>query len=386
MPEFQVAGAAAAGAFYPNGAPASYFMNYTGSTGFVIHLSGGGWRFASGDGSAMVPGAQPLSPDGYGQGGRAATADGHCYGGCDGILSDDPAMNPLFHGWNKVWIPISGTSFTGDVYAGPPYVRGKRIQTVVIADLLAHHGMQGATNVILTGGSSGGLATYLTCDRVGAQIRAANASTRYTCLADAGYFLHHDDIAGGNATAQQFKHSYYAWNSSGGTNSACVTALRPSGEDWKCIFAQYVAPFIKSELFVMQNLYDSWQINNILKIGCSGYGKPMTGCSTAQMAALQQYGADMRTALTPLTSNSAVGMFTPSCIAHCQSVANEHPIALWYWPGRWSIVDASSNTSLYPRDSFNAWYSGQTTGDSAKHVQKCAWGPKTCNKLCPDWT
>jgi hypothetical protein len=36
---------------------------------------------------------------------------------------------------------------------------------------------------------------------------------------------------------------------------------------------------------------DSWQINNILKIGCSGYNQPMTGCSTTQMAALEKYGA-----------------------------------------------------------------------------------------------
>ena len=65
------------------------------------------------------------------------------------------------------------------------------------------------------------------------------------------------------ARSASFKRSYYGWNSTGGTNQGCVTALKPSGEDWKCIFAQYVAPFIKSEIFVMQNLYDSWQINNV---------------------------------------------------------------------------------------------------------------------------
>ena len=55
----------------------------------------------------------------------------------------------------------------------------------------------------------------------------------------------------------------------------------------------------------------------------------MTGCSAAELAALQAYGASMRAALAPFTSNPKVGMFAPSCIAHCQSVANEHPIALW---------------------------------------------------------
>jgi hypothetical protein len=44
----------------------------------------------------------------------------------------------------------------------------------VIEDLLDNYGMKGATAVILTGGSSGGLATYLTCDRVGEQVKASH--------------------------------------------------------------------------------------------------------------------------------------------------------------------------------------------------------------------
>ena len=71
-----------------------------------------------------------------------------------------------------------------------------------------------------------------------------------------------------------------------------------------------------------------WKLQ-ILKIGCSGYNQPMTGCTAVEMTALQAYGATMRTALGPLVSNLKVGMFTPSCSAHCQSVENEHPIALW---------------------------------------------------------
>lgn len=231
MPQFDVPGAAAAGAFYPTGTPAYYYANMTGSTGWVIHLSGGGWRFVGESGAAD----DTVTSDGlpHNMGG------GSCYGGCDGILSNNAAINPLFHSWNKVWVPISGTSFTGDVWdSSKGYIRGKRIQTVVIEDLLNSHGMKGATNVILTGGSSGGLAVYLTCDRVGEQIRATNSTTRYTCLADAGHFLHHDDMKGGNTTSESFKRSYYGWNSTGGTNQACVAAMTPTQEDWKCIFAQ----------------------------------------------------------------------------------------------------------------------------------------------------
>ena len=110
-----------------------------------------------------------------------------CYGKCDGIMSDDKAINPLFHSYNKVWIPISGTSFTGDRASDLPYpVRGARILGAVVAHLQNHLGMRQATDIILTGGSSGGLAVYLVCDRFAALVAAQNLSTRFSCLADAG--------------------------------------------------------------------------------------------------------------------------------------------------------------------------------------------------------
>ena len=130
MPRYEVPGAAAAGAIYPGGAPAYYFMNYTGAPGYVIHLSGGGWRFSGGAdtdssdttaGEGGIDAVTSMTEDGIGMGhlgdsGLGGDGGGTCYGHCDGILSNDAAVNPLFHSWNKIWIPISGTSFTGDVW------------------------------------------------------------------------------------------------------------------------------------------------------------------------------------------------------------------------------------------------------------------------------
>ena len=70
-------------------------------------------------------------------------------------------------------------------------------------------------NDIYISGSSGGLATYLNCDRVAAML---SPSTRFACLADAGYFLDHTARDGSPTTSPQFKESFYAWNSSAGTN------------------------------------------------------------------------------------------------------------------------------------------------------------------------
>ena len=91
----------------------------TGAKGWVIHLSGGGWRFVGNqqkgdidDASVGVNvGVGVGDGDGDGDGWTSdgidyfgaprLGADGRCYQGCDGILSDDPTMNPLFHTWNK---------------------------------------------------------------------------------------------------------------------------------------------------------------------------------------------------------------------------------------------------------------------------------------------
>lgn len=377
-----VPGAAAIGAVYPNGEPANYFLNYTGSAGWVIHLSGGGWRFLKPqNGAADASMLSSLTSDGIEHLDGSAGDIGHCYGKCDGVLSDDPKINPLFYSFNKVWIPISGTSFTGDRASDQPYpVRGKRIQEAVIRDLQARYHMNAASDVILTGGSSGGLAVYLTCDRVGDLIGKANATTRYTCLADAGFFLDHPDINGKPSQSPSFEESFVAWNSSGGTNQDCIAHYTPLGTPEKCIFAQYVFPFIKSSIFVMQNLYDSWQVNNILRIGCAGYNKPMDSCNAAQMSALEAYGATMRIALSPAIASPKVGIFAPSCIAHCQSVSNEHAAALWEWPARWGIE------GLTPQKAFDVWYAaGGVGGTGTKHVQACDWG-SSCNPLCPMWT
>lgn len=397
MKTVTVPGSVETGAVYPDGRAAYYELNYTGSPGWVIHLSGGGWRWMSNksDGATAAQ-SPPLFADGQRNARTEAEASCRgCYGSCDGLLSDEASQNPLFHEWNKVFVPITGDSFTGDRQSGKPfYMRGARVLAAVFAHLQTAYGLGTASDVILTGGSSGGLAVYLTCDRVAQWVRAANSSTRYSCLADAGFFMDHASYKGTPTTTPQFQESFYAWNSSAGTNQACLDHYGPLGEPWKCVFAEYVLQFIQSPLFVMQNLYDSWQLNNILVVtddGCGGYGRNLSGCDAAHMAAVQAYGATMRQRLQGVWDPSEAnrGIFAPSCIAHCQTVENEHPASLWRWNARWGIDGQT------PSDVFGTWYKQQFpeasifsqdahgTPPATKVVQACDFG---CNELCPLYT
>ena len=266
MKTVTVPDALAKGAVFPNGLPWQYQLNTTaGSTGWIIHMSGGGWEFMKNESSKdhSAPKGHPWQFDTIGRGmvAQDSSASAGCYGICDGIMSNDAANNPDFASYNKVFILIGDrTSFTGDRWADTK-ARGKRGLDAVLADLSARYGLGNATHVVLTGGSSGGLATYLVCDRVADQLQSFRTSTqtplRYACLADAGFFMDHNTTSNQPSTTPLFKESFYAWNSSAGTNQACVAHYQPKDEEWKCIFAQHVLPFVQSRLFVMQNLYVS---------------------------------------------------------------------------------------------------------------------------------
>ena len=41
---------------------------------------------------------------------------------------------------------------------------------------------------------------------------------------------------------------------------ACLASFAPAGEQWRCIFAQYMTPFIVTPLFVLNSRFDQCQL------------------------------------------------------------------------------------------------------------------------------
>ena len=215
------------------------------------------------------------------------------------------------------------------------------------------------------------------------QIHATNPSIRVSCLADAGMFLDHPGVSGNQTLSPQFIESFYRWNATSMTNQDCVAHYTPLGTPWKCIFSQYVLPFIRTPLFIAQNLYDSYQLGHILAVGnCTTYGKDLSACPNTTVAAIQAYGATMRSIIQGGLAAPGVnrGGFSPSCIAHCQTVANEHPAALWNWPERWGIAGKGIAT---PERAFNAWYTAGPGSPGSNVTQTSDFGS---NLLCPLYT
>jgi hypothetical protein len=167
-----------------------------------------------------------------------------CYGSCDGILSTICNFNHVFVGY------CDGSSFSGQregphnglMYRGRANLDAVCMSKVLsndcqfvsnqsivarahvprqVIDSLLVAGLCDATDVILTGGSAGGLTAYLQADHVASRLAAAGfpPTARFKALGDAGFFLDHLAWDGRDVSRAEFTYAFHMWNSSTGVDS-----------------------------------------------------------------------------------------------------------------------------------------------------------------------
>ena len=162
------------------------------NSSWQIYFQGGGWCYDDVDcygRSSTRLGSSKTWPDKMSAG---------------GIMSDDCKVNPDFCNFHRVIMPYcDGNSFSGDraeavvVKGKPLYFRGHRILKAVLQTLTTRFGLGGAKEVILTGCSAGGLATYLHTDYVHASLRRlAPQLAKFRAAPISGFFLDHDNVLG----------------------------------------------------------------------------------------------------------------------------------------------------------------------------------------------
>merc|ERR1712217_32045 len=159
-----------------------------------------------------------------------------------------------------------------------------------------------ATDVVVSGCSAGGLATFLHCDHWADAIKhATNGAAKVACMPDSGFFLDEDraPMYGSNMrNVYKFQQS-----SAAGLNAACVAAHKSDPE--KCILAQWASEHIKTPTFPLQSQYDAWQTGNVLEGGADGPTTNKFGMNlTADVKSL-------------LLSQPQHGIFLDSCHHHC---------------------------------------------------------------------
>ncbi|CAM8906589.1 unnamed protein product [Rhodiola kirilowii] len=245
-----------------------------------------------------------------------------------GMFNSKQKLNPDFYNWNRIKVRYcDGASFTGDIEAVDPktnlHFRGARIFNAVIEDLLAK-GMKNAANAVIAGGSAGGLATILNCDRFKTMLPA---TTKVKCLADAGFFIDVKDVSGVQRIQNFYNNVVTTHGSEKNLPVSCTSRLKPAG---LCFFPQNVVSGIKTPLFILNAAYDSWQIKNILAPGAADpHGTwrdckaDITKCSAAQLNTMHNFRSQFLNALSVLGNSTSRGMFIDSCYAHTQTGMTE---------------------------------------------------------------
>lgn len=240
-----------------------YFSEGTFLSGYLFHHQGGGWcqdleecltrslirgPASRGSSNNYKPTLDLASVD---------AAPGH---GGFSMFSRDAVLNPLFHNWNYVYLPYcDGGSFTGDnsiKYSRfvPPYwsmlhFRGKRIRQAVVDHLRQTAGLGAATDVVISGASAGGLATFLHVDWYADQLPGA----KLRGMPDSGWFLNGHYARDRKTDYEARMTSMYRMiNATAGLNQNCV-AKRAE----KCLFAVYAIEFIRTPMFVINSKFDA---------------------------------------------------------------------------------------------------------------------------------
>uniref|UniRef100_A0A7N0TB31 Pectin acetylesterase n=1 Tax=Kalanchoe fedtschenkoi TaxID=63787 RepID=A0A7N0TB31_KALFE len=310
--------AVAQGAVCLDGSPPAYHFDKgfgAGANNWMVYFEGGGWCSTVAD---------CLARKNTRLGSSKAMSKVLTF---SGMFNSKQKYNPDFYNWNRIKVRYcDGASFTGDVEAIDPktnlHFRGARIFKAVVDDLLAK-GMKNAANALLAGGSAGGLATILNCDRFRSMLPA---STKVKCLADAGYFIDAKDVSGVQRIQNFYNDVVATHGSAKNLPVGCTSKLKPG----LCFFPQNVIPTIRTPLFILNAAYDSWQIKNILAPGAADpHGTwrnckaDIKKCSAAQLKTMHDFRAQFLSALTAVGNSTSRGVFIDSCYAHTQTGMQE---------------------------------------------------------------
>ena len=253
-----------------------------------------------------------------------------------GLLSSKKEENPKFYNWNVAYLPYcDGSSFSGnrsdpvEVEGSLLYFRGLRILDSTLSELLSDTDLKHSRHVVFSGTSAGGLAVMLHADFVRSKLPR---KVRFRALADSGFFLdtHSRKHKGHPKFRKEMQNVFKLHDCTDGVPQKCVDEM--SGKDlWKCIFPQYFLPFVKSKMFIVNPLYDSWQLQHIWEIDCAS--NPYS-CTKKEVKLIKKFRKATLRAMAPVFKKSNLGLFADACVDHGQVV----------YSNRWNSIKVKRKT------------------------------------------
>jgi len=219
-----------------------------------------------------------------------------------GYFSTNPIINPLMWNWNKVFLiycdggSFSGNNHTKTIYKNTElFFRGFLNLQSYHRDLVEKHNFINATDVIISGASAGGLATFLHLDWWKSQM---NKNTKIIGLPDSGFFPDYNKMK----FSTTMRYIFNQMNCTSGVNEKCIESNSVKSN---CFFAEYTVPHISTPFFAVQSRFDSWQIGAEL------------GSNQNNINEINEYGDMFYNLFTSIILKSNVnGIFLDSCFHH----------------------------------------------------------------------
>ncbi|CAH9113998.1 unnamed protein product [Cuscuta epithymum] len=259
--------AVAEGAVCLDGSPPAYHYDAgkgSGARNWLVHLGGGGWCLNSTIYKNMTNAIAESCTD------RATSDLGSSFNMTDflfeGIFSDEKNQS-YFYNWNRVIVRYcDGGSFSGDVDQPDPatklFYRGARIYKAVINELMTK-GMEDAENVILAGGSAGGIGAMIHCDHFRSLF---HPTVNVKCYIDSSLFLKLKDPKRAMFFKTIFGTVVELQQSAKALPVECTSERSPSA----CFFPKTLVKYIKTPIYLLNSAFDSYQIRNMFSEGLHG--------------------------------------------------------------------------------------------------------------------
>ena len=369
-----------------DGTPAAFYFhratNSENATKWVLFLQGGGFCYT--DKACLTRTRDPTGSSNL----MEKTMEGR------GFLSDDPKENPDFHSWNiVVFAYCDGGCFTG-MRRDPVKIDGKSIYyrgyynlEAIISELKTKYGMDKATEVLLSGGSAGGVSTFIHADQIAGMLPHTVKS--YKAVAFSGINSLHPNIEGKKVFEEQMKSLFHRQNSTHGVDSHCMVAQKES-ERHLCMFSEVSVNYLITPIFASNSIYDPWSLKCIWaeepvpassyeQYNCAavpGWKKCIENgtCTSEQWKEFNTKWGDEFRHLIKTSKGLNMrgnGVFAYSCHIHVPE----------YKQNNWNHIKVNGATM---REAFVKWYTSKNEEASKHTYVDCKInGNFHCNPTCP---
>ena len=271
-----------------------------------------------------------------------------------GFFSSIQDFNPVFYNWNKIFIiSCDGANHQGSlkdpiVYNGTNlWFRGFNNTMGAIEYIRTHYNLFEAEEIMLSGGSSGGLASYAWMSYLQHYFPD---TTKLFGLPDAGFFV---DTYDEQAYCHLFRYMIQQMAQLvDSKNCPLYQYCKYFGMDeiWKCLIPEYFYGDIRFPVFISNSQIDYVQLTNLNGIECIMIGTP-TSCHSKdkrKITKIREYFLDKIFQIK--LDKPQWGFFLRTCIEHTYSTT-------WAWyGGSMNSFNAEEGKEGGLRQALYEWY------------------------------